>query len=83
MHLMMLSCKKATELVEKKSLVDLSWREKAQLNMHTRMCDACSAYKKQSELLDKILYQQYSNDQNESIVLIENKNLKERIISAI
>lgn len=83
MHLMMLSCKKVTELIEKKSLVGLNWKEKIQFTMHTSMCDACSTYQKQSEFLDKILYQQNITPYSESVKLVENKALKERIISSL
>jgi len=52
MHKLFLSCLKATELIEKKLQVKLSLKEKLQLTMHKMMCDACSAYDKQSLLLD-------------------------------
>lgn len=83
MRLMMLSCKKVTELIEKKSLVGLTWKEKIQFTMHTSMCNACSTYQKQSEFLDEILYQQNIAPFNENIKIIENKDLKERIISSL
>lgn len=53
MHKLFLSCLKATELIEKKLQVKLSFREKLQLSMHKMMCDACSQYEKQSILLEK------------------------------
>ncbi len=57
MNRLMLSCKKATELMEKKGFVRLSNVERIQLFMHTRMCDACGRYAKQSKLIDKVLRQ--------------------------
>ncbi len=53
MHVLFLSCLKATELIEKKLHHGLTFREKFQLKMHKMMCDACSQYEKQSLLLDK------------------------------
>jgi len=83
MRLVMLSCKKVTELIEKKSLVGLTWKEKIHFTMHRSMCNACSTYQKQSEFLDKILYQQNIAPFNENIKIIKNKELKERIISSL
>ncbi len=51
----MLSCKKATELIEKRSVTGLSLREKLQLKMHTSMCSACQAYEGQSKTMDHAL----------------------------
>jgi hypothetical protein len=51
----MISCKKATVLIEKKSIVGLSLAEKFQLHVHTAMCSACTNYQKQSILIDNVL----------------------------
>ena len=53
MHVLFLSCLKATELIEEKLHHGLTFREKIQLKMHKMMCDACAQYEKQSLLLDK------------------------------
>ena len=53
MHILFLSCLKATELIEKKLHFKLSATEKLQLRMHKSMCDACTRYEKQSIFLDK------------------------------
>jgi len=55
MTTLMLSCEKATELIEKKIAFSLSPRERMQLFMHTSMCNACRNYEKQSKFLDKCL----------------------------
>ena len=52
MHILMLSCLKATELIEKKFHIKLSFTERLQLRMHTMMCDKCARYEKQSEFLE-------------------------------
>ena len=76
----MLSCKKATELIEKKSLVGLSWKENVRLRMHTTMCDGCTAYQKQSRLLDKLL--QYHITEPTSVnIEVNTSDLEYRIIS--
>ncbi len=81
MNILMLSCRKATELIEKKALIGLSRREKIQLSLHKSMCDACTAYEKQSKLLDEFLYRYIHSDREENIPLIKNDALKERIAS--
>lgn len=56
MHILFLSCFKATELIEKKFHVRLSYKERLQLKMHKSMCSACRLYEKQSSVLDKALF---------------------------
>ncbi len=58
MNKLMLSCKKATELMEKKNQSSLNPLETVQLFMHTSMCDACSLYERQSHFLDSLLKKQ-------------------------
>lgn len=53
MHILFLSCLRATELIEKKLHFSLSWTEKIQLKTHKMMCGACTRYEKQSELIEK------------------------------
>jgi len=53
MHLLFLSCLKATELIEKKFHFRLSWTEKMQLKAHKMMCSACTAYEKQSAVIEQ------------------------------
>ncbi|MEO6960888.1 MAG: hypothetical protein ABIY90_02920 [Puia sp.] len=81
MNILMLSCRKATELIEKKSLDGLSYKENVQLRMHKSMCDACTAYEKQSKLLDKFLHRHIHTPIEADIPFIENNDLKERIVA--
>ncbi len=53
MHILFLSCLKATELIEKKFHFELSVKEKLQLKMHKMMCNACVNYEKQSTFIEK------------------------------
>jgi hypothetical protein len=59
MHILFLSCLKATELIEKKIHFKLSYKEKLQLKVHKMMCDACSNFEKQSEFLEKGIENQH------------------------
>ena len=58
MHILFLSCLKATELIEKKLNFKLSAKEKLQLRVHKMMCDACTNYEKQNLLIEKALANQ-------------------------
>ena len=55
MNVLVLSCKKASGLIEKKLHFPLSPIEKLQLMIHTSMCDACRKHQKQSVELDSML----------------------------
>ena len=83
MQLLMLSCKKATELIEKRSLVKLSFKERVQLRMHKSMCDACTAYEKQSRKIDELLHKHVHNTGIKHTVILKNETLKEQIIKNI
>lgn len=79
----MLSCKRATELIEKKSILGLSWRENVQLKVHTKMCDACSHYQKQSKEIDNLLEKHLHNDDERHAPMLENEQLKKSILHNI
>ena len=81
MNYLMLSCKKATELIEKRSILILSWKENIQLKVHTKMCDTCTNYQKQSKEIDVIL-EKYVHDEKD-MPLLENKQLKESILYSL
>ena len=77
----MLSCKKASLLIEKKLLVKLSAKEKIQLTLHKSMCDACTAYEKQSKKMDEILKHHIHDNPNSE--LVQNDGLKEKISKSL
>ncbi len=74
---MFLSCFKATELIEKKLHVNLSFKEKLRLKMHKSMCSACRRYEKHSKIIDKALKKHNSSKLNINVeefkVKIKNK----------
>lgn len=55
----MLSCKKATELIERKKFIRLGRIESLQLTIHKSMCDFCTKYEIQSNIIDDILKENY------------------------
>ena len=75
----MLSCIKATELIEKKIDGDISFLQKMQLTMHKSMCKACTLYEKQSYILDDVLKQPVSDD----LIKIDLEKFKAKIIDKI
>lgn len=80
-QLFLLSCLKATELIEKKMNFKLSAREKLQLSMHKMVCNACRNYEKQSAIIETgILKQQEQQNQK---IEIDVDSLKQSILSKI
>jgi len=84
MNLIMLSCRKATELIEKQLYFGLSPIEKVKLRMHMLMCDYCSRYKKQSLFLHRLL-STHDHDHFEAGIheIEETRALKNKIITEI
>ena len=79
MHILFLSCQKATGLVEKKLHFSLSFKEKLQLKIHKLMCKACHRYEKQSELIDRGVAKAYKEIQSD----YSKNDLKKRIIKSL
>lgn len=61
MNILVLSCKKATELIEKRSMTKLNILDRIQLKMHLSMCKACNQYSKQSEFIDLAINKAMNN----------------------
>lgn len=54
-HTLMVSCRKASVLIERRELRSLSVPERLGLWYHLCICDACKTYEKQSALIDRWL----------------------------
>jgi hypothetical protein len=80
---MMISCIKSTELMEKRNVVGLSPYEKINLFFHKSMCDACTAYEKQSKMIDKLLHRHIHDVTESEVPILSNSDLKERINSKL
>jgi hypothetical protein len=65
MHILFLSCLKATELIEKKLHFKLSLTEKLQLKVHKMMCNACSNYEKQNLIIEESIANQENANNNQ------------------
>ncbi len=77
MNALMIPCLKATELMEKKSLFRLMFRERVQLWLHKKMCAACAMYEKQMLVLQTVLSAFYRVNTSEEHT---NTELKKRIL---
>ena len=55
MRMLMISCQKAGELIEKKIDKQISLVERFELFFHTSVCNACRTYEKQSKLIQKAI----------------------------
>ncbi len=75
----MLSCVKATELIEMKEHVPLGVLKTMQLHMHTVMCSGCRNYLKQSRLINELLQKKFN-----TLPIIDNTDdLEAAIISKL
>jgi hypothetical protein len=79
MNKVMLSCKKATELIDKRTVVKLTIKEEVMLWMHTGMCTACTAYQKQSKVIDHLLHKHIEQADEQNVPLVTNEELKRKI----
>lgn len=73
LHLLFLSCLKATELIEKRLHYKLVWHETLQLKVHKKLCDACRTYEKQSFFLDRSLTKKLKREDSKWVDLEEFK----------
>ncbi|KUK58370.1 MAG: Uncharacterized protein XD81_1149 [Bacteroidetes bacterium 38_7] len=76
MHLLFLSCLRATELIEKQFHFKLSFSERLQLMVHKSMCKACTKYEKQSIVLEHGIHQHLEQE----LTLHDVSKLKEDIL---
>ncbi len=78
------SCKTATELTEKKLSFGLSFTEELRLRVHHSICTVCTAYHKQSVIIDLLLNQQQLHFESiPQISISEIKSAKEKILIKI
>ena len=79
MHILLLSCLKASELIEKKIHFGLSFKEKIQLSLHKTMCDACRNYEKQSLFIEKSIESSIKTKKIEPDIEELKKSIRNRI----
>ncbi|MBV6442602.1 MAG: hypothetical protein EPGJADBJ_04321 [Saprospiraceae bacterium] len=68
MKYLMLSCREATRLTEKKLTSGrLSLLDNIQLAMHLRMCERCRRYAQQSTAIEKVLERQLKEQEENEV----------------
>ena len=78
------SCEKASEMIEKRTIVGLSSSEKIKLSIHTSMCKACKSYVKESEIIEKTISQNTKpSSQAEVVKSVLTNEFKSNIISKL
>lgn len=81
MSKIMLPCKKASELIDKKQIGQLTFKEKIQLKMHVSMCSICAMYEKQSSIIHHLIIKNAQKTKELDLNKVE--NLKTKIIEKL
>lgn len=77
MNTLFLSCLKATELIDKKVHIKLSFIENMQLKVHNKMCPPCKIYEQQSIMIEHAIEQHLQN--NNTDINKNTEQLKQKI----
>jgi hypothetical protein len=77
-HGLFLSCRKATELLERATVSPLSPKHRLQLAVHGSICKACALFAKQSKMIDHLM--EHRGEQGHAP---DTACLEERIIEAL
>ena len=81
---MMISCEKATYLVDKKQYTHLHLKEKLDLEFHLMTCKFCKLYQVESLLINKELTKVFKLDGKEATLTEEQKaRIQEKINSKL
>lgn len=76
MRMLLRTCKKSTELIDKQMLTPLTLKEKMQLQAHKAVCKTCNTYEHQSKLIDALVGQWFApNQANGSMKMAKAKKL--------
>lgn len=75
------NCRKATFLIEKQQLAEITAREKMELKMHLAGCSVCRIFEEQSLLINKMVKDFFQVNDSDLPELGDEfkKNLKEQI----
>lgn len=76
MNMMVNSCKKTTELIDKQQITSLTAKEKMQLKVHKTMCKTCSAYEHQSKVIDNIISKWFNGKSKTNVKLPQERKNK-------
>jgi len=76
MNMMVNSCKKTTEMIDKQLFTPLTAKEKMQLQVHKSMCKTCTAYEHQSKFIDTAIGKLFTGKLKVNIKMPEKKKNK-------
>ena len=76
---LMLNCKEATLLIEKKQEETIKVGDRMKLAFHLTLCKVCVIYEKQSKLIEAILKKKTTTEPNSNNIIQLKKEIKEKI----
>lgn len=82
-HYFILSCCKATLLMEKKEAKTISSIEKLRLNIHLGICKWCRAYNQKVELIGKMIEKTRGETAVDSFNELEISQFKQRVMQQL
>jgi hypothetical protein len=71
--ILIFSCKKTSELINKREVMPLSINERFILFYHNIICKTCNVYEKQSTIMENILLKSFKNKGKEHLQLSQEK----------
>ena len=78
------NCRKATLLIEKQQEIELTVREKMELQFHLTGCYICRVYEQQSILINRMIRQLFNTQKDEANLNYESKEkLKQKIAAKL
>jgi len=78
---LLISCKRATELIELREVDSIGFLQKIKLKFHLMMCSVCKTYEEQSILITEAFKKKSQSSSLNAMDPYELKNLKAKIKS--
>ena len=67
LNTLLISCRRASQLVHQKHNVGLNRKDKLRLKVHTKMCAACKSFEKQTEQIEDALKTRLNQTESEDL----------------
>ena len=74
-------CQEITERIEKSNVTKLTFKERWSIRMHLFMCKTCRVFKKDSQLMNRLLKKNWDKKEQHSYSEAEKMNLKSSLES--
>jgi len=71
------NCKKATFLIEKKQIGQITVREKLELQIHLAGCSVCRIFEQQSKIINRMVYDLFHEPKPNEHMKLDDKFKKE------